>query len=212
MDYFWYISADKVNMLAGPSSVWRTLSLKVKWKFLEVETTANFDADLLRRLGKVRDRLENDNEVVAFENLGSGREGAIFSFSGEASRTFTEEAFWVATDRANSALLLVGAPGNATGVKNDDKTFISPSMNPLGALKAVVEGGGFDNIGSSLSYAWHEVMRAGQDKGSRLPMVDGLAVFAGLFKADKAQMRRVGKGGIETIVLGSPIYVRQTGH
>jgi hypothetical protein len=211
MDFYWYISADKVNMLAGPASVWRTLSLKLKWKFLELETTANFDADLLRRVEKIRDRLENDNEVVPFENLDAGGAGAIFSFSGEASRTFTDEAFWVATSRANSALLLVGAPGNATGVKSDDKTFISPSKDPLRAVKAVVAGGGFDDIGSSLSYSWHEVIRTGQSGDAHLPMVDGLAVFAGSFKADKAQMRRVGKSEIDTIVLGSPIYVRQTG-
>ena len=49
-----------------------------------------------------------------------------------------------------------------TGVKGDDNTFISPSKDPLGAVKAVAAGESADDIGSSLSYAWHEVIRAGQ--------------------------------------------------
>ncbi len=212
-DIYWYISADKVRTLkdAKARSAWKGLSLKLKLKFLEVETGVTFNASLVRDLESVKKELARDQSIVPFQDLKPGGEGAVFSFIGEAARLLTAEALWIATENGKAALLLVGAPRNAAGQSQLKEGFLSPSLDPVGAVRAVAQGEDRPTLVAALSFAWQEVMRDALSSGAHFPRVEGLAVFAGAFAAEGAHMSAANRPQIDRIVLGSPIYVRQIG-
>jgi len=209
-DTYWYISADKVGMLKGgkAKSTWKQLSLKLKLSLLEVETEVGFNPSLLRELNELKKELSRDHSIVPFQDLQSGAEGGFFSFEGEATRLRTAEALWIAVESVNSALLLVGAPRNAAGESQLKEGFISPSLDPVGAVKDYGEGKQRSTLVAALSFTWHSVMRDAISGGAHFPRIEGLAVFAGSFLLPQKFPDRP---QIETIVLGSPIYVRQVG-
>lgn len=207
-DVYWYISADKIRMLKGAKarSTWKQLSLKLKLSLLEVETEVAFHASLVRDLNSLKKELARDQNIIRFQDLKAGGEGGIFSFEGEATRLLTSEALWIATESMNSALLLVGAPRNAGGESHLKEGFLSPSLDPVGAVKALAQGKQRPTLVEALSFAWQEVMRDVISGGSHFPRVEGLAIFAGSFELDRTFVNRP---TIDRIVLGSPIYVRQ---
>jgi hypothetical protein len=212
-DVYWYISADKIRMLkdAKSRSTWKDLSLKLKLKFFEAEAGVAFNDSLVRDLNTLKKELPRDHTIVPFQDLKPGGEGAIFSFAGEAARLLTGEALWIATENLNSGLLLVGAPRNAAGQSQLKEAYMSPSMDPVGAVKAVAQKQEPATLVAALSFAWQEVMRDAITSGSHFPRVEGLAIFAGAFAVGGASMTAVNRPMIERIVVGSPIYVRQIG-
>jgi hypothetical protein len=64
-------------------------------------------------------------------------------------------------------------------------------------------------LGSSLSYAWQELVRGEDESCGVLPKARGLAFFARALDADKGQMRRVGRQDLKTLVIGTPLHVEQ---
>ena len=210
-DIFWYISADKIPMLKDPKSrfSWKELSLKLKLKFFEAETAVGVKDSLVRDLKTLKEELARDHNIVPFQDLQPGGVGAIFSFEGEGARLLTPEALWVATENANSALLLVGAPRNLAGISQLKEGSMSPSMDPVGAVKAVAQNEKPSHLLAALHYAWSEVMRDAIAGGSHFPRIEGLAILAGVFEAKPAFKGR-DRLTINQIVLGSPVYVRQT--
>lgn len=209
-EVYWYISADKVRMLKGAKarSAWKQLSLKLKLSLFEVETAVAFNDSLVRDLNALKKELARDQNIVAFQDLKPGTEGNIFSFAGEAARLLTSEALWIGTENGNSALLLVGAPRNAAGESRLKEGSLSPSLDPVGAVKALAQGKRQPTLVAALSYAWQEAMRDAIQGGAHFPRVEGLAIFAGAFELDRKLQNRP---TIDRIVLGSPIYVRQPG-
>jgi len=67
------------------------------------------------------------------------------------------------------------------------------------------------NSSENLSYVWQELMREPLCKEIDLPCVEGIAVFAATIPASKAQMRRVQRTNINTIVIGTPLFIKQVG-
>ncbi len=117
------------------------------------------------------------------------------------------DALWIATYKQNSALLLVGAPRNLAGQSQLKEGVFSPSLNPVWSVKALAEGK--QPLVSALTYAWRRVMEDAISTGVHFPKIEGLAVFAGLFPSNGPLLKDITGWDIDTIVLGSPIYVRQ---
>lgn len=119
----------------------------------------------------------------------------------------TTDALWIATYKQNFALLLVGAPRNPAGQSQLKKGAFSPSVNPVGSVKALAEGK--QPFVGALTYAWRRVMEDAISAGAHFPKIEGLAVFAGFFPSNGPLLKDITGWDVDTIVLGSPIYVRQ---
>jgi hypothetical protein len=206
-DIYWYISADKIKSLKESRTLWDKLALRLKLKFLEIETGVSFDNSLQKDLKKVEKELKQDPRTLPFQELTTGSEGRILSFEGEGSRLLTPEALWIATYKENFALLLVGAPRNPAGQSQLKEGVFSPSLDPVWSVKALAEGE--QPLVPALTSAWCRVMQDAVSMGAHFPKIEGLAVFAGLFPSDGPLLKDITGRDIDTIVLGSPIYVRQ---
>jgi hypothetical protein len=53
-------------------------------------------------------------------------------------------------------------------------------------------------------------MRDADESVGAMPTAKGVAFFARAVRADPKQMRRVNKGEIRELVIGSPLFVQQT--
>lgn len=208
MSVYWYVSTRKVQMLKGYSrfSNLMNLSITLKTMWLEVSASYQVDDKLERDVKNVERKLGSNAE--AFETLGNNEPPVVFSFAAEAARIVDADAFWMASKKNESALLLVGSASNAIG--GPTKTGeISPSADPLGACKVAFQGGESASpmsVSSSLRYVWDTVMGTSEDMIS-WPRVEGLAVFAGIFNVEGSV---TGSAVPARLVLGSPVFVRQT--
>ena len=221
MDFYWYISITKVQVLKeGLAKSFRSYldSVSVTLKTLWFEVGASLKkpqegalGDLIADLKRIEKALKAEGDVKDFQSLSDGKPPVLFSFRGEATRMIDQGAYWVALERRPSALLLVGSASNAIGVAPRMDGQISPSADPMGAIKAMFVGSGEHGImGSSdtMSYVWSTVWES--DSGSLIrPEIEGLGVFGGMVQASKSLASRDGQGGIERIVVGSPVYIRQ---
>jgi len=208
LSLYWYVSPKKVEMLKGYSRFSNLKDLSITLNAMWLEVSASFQVD---------DKLETDVKNVerkvgpnaeAFERLANNEPPVVFSFAAEAARMLDAGAFWMASKKNESALLLVGSASNAIG--GPDKTgAISPSADPLGACKVAFQGGESTSpmsVSSSLTYVWNTVMRTSEGAIS-LPRVEGLAVFAGIFKVEGSM---TGVAVPARLILGSPVFIRQT--
>lgn len=213
-----YISRNKVNNLYRSAKRGQTitgLGLKLKGPFVEASASLKFDADLYRMLKYVKKHLSNSDEVPSFQSIGDSSV-PIISFSGPAAMTVSETTFSLALAGDATALLLAGTTGNMVGAQQLPPTdagggsFLSASINPVGALRAVLDGAGdSQSLSRDLSFGWQALRRDAGTGNAILRNVQGFAIFAGSYPANKAQIRRAGTGNITNIVVASPIYVEQ---
>jgi hypothetical protein len=120
-------------------------------------------------------------------------------------------AHWVALEKADSALLLVGAASNATGVTPRQDGQISPSADPIGNIKAMFVGSGEQekmSLSHSLSYVWKTVRETDSDSLIR-PEIERFGVFGGMAPASEWLAEEEGLGKIRFIVVGSSVYIKQ---
>lgn len=123
-------------------------------------------------------------------------------------------AYWVAVERNGTALLLVGSPANAIGGVPAPAGRLSPSVDPLAAARAAFEDSSEKTtlpmpLPARLSYIWQTVSEPLIEGGLGGPRIQGLAVFAGMFKSDPSSLHSRAGEGLARIVVGSPIYIRQ---
>jgi hypothetical protein len=130
----------------------------------------------------VRARLDNDREVQALEDP-EAEPTSIFRFHGRAARAIQSETYYVAVLTPGTAVLLTGWVGHVVGQAPTEKVQLSPSAHPLAAASSFAGGDGGDGAGKALSYAWQAVYRSAGGPGVTLPVVGGLAVFAGAYPA-----------------------------
>lgn len=213
---YWYISSAKVRMLKDglPKSRLKDLTVKLKALWFEVGGSFEFDDSLVRDLKRLEKALESEREIKEFQSLSDHESPAIFSFEGEAARIIDGGAYWVATERNGTALLLVGSPANAIAGVPAPAGRLSPSVDPLGAARAAFQDSSEKSplpapLPGLLSYIWQTVSEPLIEGGLARPKIQGLAVFAGMFKSDPTSLRGAGGKSVARIVVGSPIYIRQ---
>lgn len=211
-----YISRSKVNSLyrsAKRGQSIKGLGLKLKGPFVEADASIEFDTDLYRMLKYVRKHLDNSKEVSPFHTLGSSSVPVV-SFFGSAAIVVYAETLCLALAEGATALLLAGSAGNMVGAQHlpstSTRTFLSASINPIGALKAAFEGASeSQSLSKDLSFSWQALRRDAGVGSAVLRNVQGLAIFVGSYPANKAQIRRAGAINVTNIVVASPIYVEQ---
>jgi hypothetical protein len=216
LDLYWYISGAKIRMLKDNlrKSPLKDLSVKLKALWFEVGGSFKFDDSLVRDLKRIEKTLESEQEIKEFQFLSDLESSAIFSFEGEAARMIDRDAYWVAVERNGTALLLVGSSANAIAGVPASSGRLSPSVDPLAAARAAFQDSSEKAplpapLPALLGYIRQTVSEPLTEGGLARPKIQGLAVFAGMFKSDPTSLRGVGGKSLARIVVGSPIYIRQ---
>lgn len=214
MPVYWYISKAKLDLLKDESPGFFariTAKLEFKLPFVSGSLFGTADSSLIRDLKSVIKALHSEQTIKHYHELSDDEAPVMVQFEGPAVRHVEGEEFWIAMEHNDTALLLAGSAGYAIGypVKTESRIF-SASVDPVGAFLAAFEKDvSSGSLSSSLSYAWQDIMQDALSSGGALPKVAGLAVFARSLAADKQVMKRVGRGRIRRLVIGTPLYVQQ---
>jgi hypothetical protein len=197
-------------------------SLTKKWLFKDISVTLKApwveggftshvaDENIIKDLERVKKTIETKLKPPAFAEISDFESPLIFSFKGKAVRMISEGKYWLALEDKTSALLLAGSSSHAIGAKIEVSKGLSPTFDPVGAFQeAFGKPSDKPRISISLSYAFQEIIRPYVESDATWPVVQGLAIFACTIEANRQQLRRVGRGYIRRIVVGSPIYIQQ---
>lgn len=214
-DIYWYISKDKleaIQMYNKSRLNWlKELSFTVKSPFAEANTSLRLDQTLFKQTEQIERKLYEDGLVKDYEEINEAP--VFFSFDGYAQRTIEQGAYWIVMISNETALLLAGSVANVIGGPITSTREISPSVDPLGAISSAFKGDEElyrdQTLAVRCSYVWQAIARPVQQSWANLPYIEGIGVYAGKFAASKAQMNRAGFKGVTSIVVGSPIFVRQ---
>lgn len=213
-----YISEPKIKALDVSSgfSAGIAAELSFKFPFLEGKLSGVNQNELVGQLEKVVAKLKKSELIPNFDDIIAGEAPMLVSFAGHAGRVVDKNAFWCVMKGKHNGLLLAGSPGYAIGRPPERSANISPSTDPVGALRGVFKETGKlpfppinSSLSSSLSYAWQELVRATFLAEGSMPRVEGIAIFSRSVVGDRRQLRRVNSGGLELLVIGSPLYVKQ---
>jgi hypothetical protein len=99
------------------------------------------------------------DRVLPVEQAASGGSAAFFEFDGPAAERFEHGVYWVALWSDATAILLVGSDSHVLGGPATRRTdAISPSVDPDGAAKAVLESQGREPDRWGYAYIWSAVM------------------------------------------------------
>lgn len=121
----------------------------------------------MKDLQRVVKCLKADYEIKSLADLDDTESPIVMAFEGNAARQISEDVFWLAIEQGNSGLLLAGSAGFAIGASAKPEHVLSPSADPVGAVKAAFKQNGElpDSLGGvrmplsgSLSYAWRTLM------------------------------------------------------
>jgi hypothetical protein len=219
MNIYWYISKAKLDMLKDQKPGFLNgISAKLSFKlpFVSGSLSGTEKSKLVDDLRRVIKALESEGEILSYDQL-AGSGPVLFRFEGPCVRRVLDDVFWLATYRGSTALLLAGSAGFAIGGAPPSATHLSPSADPISAIKAAFDqgsdsvkvGGAGMELSGSLSYAWQELVRGEDETSGTLPKARGLAFFARTLNADNGKMSRVGKQDLKTLVIGTPLYVEQ---
>lgn len=213
-----YISEAKIKAIAGTPGFTSGIAaeLSFKFPFLEGKLSGVNQNELVRQLERVVAKLRKSERIPNFDDIKIGETPTLVSFAGCAGRVVDKNAFWCVMKGKHNGLLLAGSPGYAIGKPPETSARISPSTDPVGALREVFKETGKlhfppinSSLSSSLSYAWQELVRASFLAEGSMPSVEGIAIFSRSVVGDRRQLRRVNSGGLELLIVGSPLYVKQ---
>jgi len=214
---YWYVSRQKTEALRdrydrSPGNWLDKLSVTIKAPFVEAQAAMALDQTLFKEVERIEKRLLESGEVPEFTNIAKAQPTAFFLFNGTAHRTIEHGGYWIAMVSGSTALLLGGSASNVIGAPPKETAEISPSMNPIGSFNSVADQmteGNRSSISETCSYVWVAIAEPVRDGWVGLPRVEGIAVYGGRFPASKTRMQRSGFEGVQEIIVGSPIFVRQ---
>jgi hypothetical protein len=224
MRYFWYISKAKVESLASQQEtvlerLRATLSalvkaeLKVPVGSIGVELKSNNpEPSLIKLLERVENKLKAENLVRTAKDASTGGVPLFFEFGGPAARLIREGQFWAATVDGNTGVLLGGSAVHCIGGAVPEKPPLSPSINPIASMDALLENRAELGQEDRVSFTWAKVVQDSMQSGSLqdLPLGRGVAIFAARFAPVPWQIKRSGyQRRINSIIVGSPLYVEQ---
>ena len=227
-DVYWYISKPKIAMLSkgGAGGGLKHVRIKLKALWLETEATVR-EPSLIKAAQRVETAALSQWGVVGYDDL-SSHAGPVFSFGGEAGRVIDGGMLWIALHRRTTALVLVGSSDHVLGAKADSDEepgagkrgtngvslrHICGSGDPVGAVRRVFHGDTSASVSVSISRAWRAIAHLSGLFDGICPKVFGLAILGGIFPAYKEHLAWTSLdrcGPIERVVIGSPIFVRQT--
>jgi hypothetical protein len=214
MDIYWYISEAKLaslqatrpGFLSGVSA-----EVAFKFPFLEGKLSGSKQASTITNLEKLVKRFRTEEKISAFDDVKPTELPKMVWFSGPAGRLIDDDAFWLAMKGDRNALLLAGSAGYAIGKPPSTSAHISPSVDPVNALRAAFGQGPdvpFLPLATRLTYAWQEIAKENLI-GAGVPSVEGLAFVARTVVPDLEQLKAVGCEKLSLLLIGTPLYVKQ---
>ena len=210
-----YVSKGKIDQLSEQNlGLLSKVTAKIDFKlpFASGEFSGKTESRTFEKLERLLPLLHEEYSMPMFTNIDSTTSPVFFTFYGQAVRTIEDNQFWLAMDGDKVALLLAGSASYVLGNSTNTSSVISPSADPVGSFLRVANNSNkndLQGISANLSYTWQEIIADSIRSEITLPYVEGIAVFAATLKASKAQMRRVQRTSIESLVVGTPLYVRQ---
>lgn len=210
-----YISKAKVEQLIDqkPSFLSNvTAKLDFKFPFISGGLSGKTESRILKELKRLLPLLHREYHMPNFSNIDTTTSPVFFTFHGPAVRTIEEGQFWLAMEDDQVALLLAGSASNALGNATAKSDRISPSADPVGSFCRAAKNSDaitHQGLSSDLSYVWQELMADSIMSKATLPYVEGIAIFAARLQAAKGQMRRVNRASIRSLVIGTPLFVKQ---
>jgi hypothetical protein len=223
---FWYLSKAKLDALATDVFPWTErfgakVNLGVEAIGVEAALAPKSAGDdtetqVRRKLRKVEKSLRRRGSVREVNEL-EGRPATFFRYHGPSIAIVQPDlrGFFLATVIDQTAILLCGWAGHAVGAETESADVISPSAAPIQTMVALAEregGPGDADASFALSYSWAMLFARGLQMSptSSWPLTTGIALYAGQTKPDADQIERsTYDGTVDTVVVGSPIYVEQ---
>ncbi|EAY28826.1 DUF7019 family protein [Microscilla marina] len=210
MNFYWYISSQEVDMLHQnlAKNWWDSfplkLNLKTPWFDLEGNNT-DASAQTLKNLPKVIRKIEKKGDLKAFEEIGQ-EAPLFFGFQGAGVKLIEDDTVLVAVARQHQVLLLTGATAHLVGGKVESLKLQSSSNTLVKSLKiAWNEPGGIAN--GTVNQIVVELLRQASDHV--FPVVKGIATFTSKLKTDESAFKKLKRPEIESIIVGSPLYIEQ---
>ena len=213
-EMYWYVSRQKVDSLApqlkAPRLDWlKELSLTLKSPFAEAKVAVGPNSTSFGALRRVEAGLKKSQLVAEFPNLDHK---VFFSFRLKAHRAVQGGAYFVVAAGDGVAVLLAGSLSNAIGMPPKESDAISPSVDPLGCIRrafAELSQEESKHVGNDCGYVWASLAGPMSQICESLPEVEGIAVYGAAFAPPVAWFRQANFDGIDSMVVGSPIFVRQ---
>ena len=212
---FWYVSDDKLRTIVERRG-WLdrlkpTLALGPPGVGVQFEVEPRSQTSLQRMVEKAERKIARDGGATSMATAVAGPPPKLFTFNGAAGRLVDQGVFWVAGVHDESAFLLAGSVANAIGTSVRDEGRLSPTADPVGAIREL-----FRTLGPSglyrraASYIWETIVEATADSGGldAAPRVAGVAVYAGRTPLESYAPRQE-SGTSLLLFIGSPLFVEQ---
>ncbi len=213
IEVYWYISKAKLDLLKDASPAFlRGISATASFRLpgFEGNLSGAVAPNLVKDLQRVVKRLEADQSLKHYHELGDDEAPVMMRFEGQAVTRVSRGGFWLAMECKENALLLAGSVGYAIGHPAETQTELAPSIDPVGSfLKAYEKDVSSGSLSGNLCFIWRHIMGDFLTSGGALPRVAGLAVFARTLPTDKRLMRLANRERLKRLVIGSPLYVQR---
>lgn len=209
MNFYWYISGQEVDMLHQnlAKNWWDSFPLKLSFKtpWFDVEGgKGDTGAQTLKNLPRVIKKIEKNGTLKAFEDIGN-EAPLFFSFQGAGIKLVEDDTVLVAIVGQDQVLLLTGATANLVGSKQEtlklqtSNTLVKSLKSAWSEQEGIVSGTANQIVVELLKQANDYVF----------PVVKGIATFTSKLKADANALKKIKHPEIESIIVGSPLYIEQ---
>jgi Family of unknown function (DUF7019) len=145
MHSYWYVSQDKLQALGAFDRAWLS-RIRPSARVGLGPASVGIDMDspssrtLTRAAARAEQQLRGERLIGDIGGFAAGAPPAqYFESSGPASRAVIEDMLWVAGIDGEIAFLLVGSAFNAIGARHERLRRPSPTSDPLGAARYLVE-------------------------------------------------------------------------
>jgi hypothetical protein len=210
---YWYVSRQKIEALlpqfGNRGFHWlKELSFTLKSPFAEAKASLSPDKGLFKSVVDVENGLKRSGLADFPENESK----VFFSFRLKAHRAIEQGAYFIVGAKDRVALLLAGSPSNLIGAPVKETDLISPTVDPLGAVRRAFSDLSQEetkNVSQACSYVWAAIAEPMRQMWDSMPEVEGIAVFGGSFPAAASEFQQANFADIDLIVVASPIFVRQ---
>jgi hypothetical protein len=213
-----YLSKPKLDALKqewhGQSiAEWlQQFALSFKWSYadqsLEAKVGWKPKKDDLAVVKRIEQKIQKAG-VEEFEDLLPEQNTGLFLFNGRALPQVALDTYLICMQAGRRGCLLAGSAHNAFGGIQDEPKE-SVSADPVRAIARLAppapDGSADSGLQRPVSRVFAEI--TAQTKGLSLPVLKGIAVYAGRVAALQSEINRVEGNSVEEIVIGSPVFVR----
>jgi hypothetical protein len=143
--------------------------------------------------------------IQKLEDLIPEQNTGLFLFSGPARPQIAQDIYLVSMQVERRGCLLAGSVHNAVGGRPEvnERLNKSVSADPVNAIRQLAppapDGSADPSLMWPMSYMFGAI--TAETKGLSLPVLEGIAVYAGRVAAQQSEINRVGGSSVEEIVI-----------